>query len=192
MALFKCPKCDKDVSDTCKFCIHCGYKLKIKCPECSKEIPSNAQVCKYCGFRFQKKLPKILNPKKKEKTSVLGTIFWTLLLIGMVHSCISDKKDTHNSQSVNNQMARDTRSFMEQNLYHTGICILSFGLREESFGNTQYRACICNTLGEITSPEMYKKITKCAETGHFEICIHKEFDGFDWYEIAKNKCSTYK
>lgn len=27
MALIKCPECGKDVSDTCKQCIHCGYDL---------------------------------------------------------------------------------------------------------------------------------------------------------------------
>ncbi len=28
MALIKCPECGKDVSDTAKSCIHCGYVLK--------------------------------------------------------------------------------------------------------------------------------------------------------------------
>lgn len=27
MALIKCPECGKDVSDTCEYCIHCGYRL---------------------------------------------------------------------------------------------------------------------------------------------------------------------
>lgn len=26
--LIKCPECGKDVSDTCEFCIHCGFRLK--------------------------------------------------------------------------------------------------------------------------------------------------------------------
>ncbi len=28
MALIKCPECDKEISDTAKNCIHCGYVLK--------------------------------------------------------------------------------------------------------------------------------------------------------------------
>ena len=28
MALIKCPECGNDISDTCDFCIHCGFKLK--------------------------------------------------------------------------------------------------------------------------------------------------------------------
>ena len=28
MALIKCPECGKEISDTCKQCIHCGYVLK--------------------------------------------------------------------------------------------------------------------------------------------------------------------
>ena len=27
MSLIKCPECGKDVSDTCEYCIHCGFKL---------------------------------------------------------------------------------------------------------------------------------------------------------------------
>lgn len=28
MALIKCPECGREISDTCKQCIHCGYALK--------------------------------------------------------------------------------------------------------------------------------------------------------------------
>lgn len=28
MALIKCPECGKEISDTSKRCVHCGYKLK--------------------------------------------------------------------------------------------------------------------------------------------------------------------
>lgn len=27
MAIIKCPECGKEISDTCKKCIHCGYKV---------------------------------------------------------------------------------------------------------------------------------------------------------------------
>ena len=45
MALIKCPECGKEISDSAKECVHCGYKLekeeteeleKEKCPECGK------------------------------------------------------------------------------------------------------------------------------------------------------------
>ena len=28
MAIIKCPECNKEISDTAKTCIHCGYKIK--------------------------------------------------------------------------------------------------------------------------------------------------------------------
>lgn len=28
MALIKCPECGREISDTCNYCIHCGYRLK--------------------------------------------------------------------------------------------------------------------------------------------------------------------
>ena len=31
MALIKCPECNKEISDTSRSCIHCGYKLKNVC-----------------------------------------------------------------------------------------------------------------------------------------------------------------
>ena len=30
MALIKCPECGKDISDTVKSCIHCGYMINLK------------------------------------------------------------------------------------------------------------------------------------------------------------------
>ena len=30
MALIKCPKCEKEISDKAQKCIHCNYKLKNK------------------------------------------------------------------------------------------------------------------------------------------------------------------
>ena len=44
MALIKCPECGKDVSDTAKSCIHCGYVLKediVAQPQSFATAPKN-------------------------------------------------------------------------------------------------------------------------------------------------------
>ena len=38
MALIKCPECNKEISDECKVCIHCGYTLKKEKEEKKEKI----------------------------------------------------------------------------------------------------------------------------------------------------------
>lgn len=54
MALIKCPECGKEVSDTVKNCIHCGFDLSKYIKE-QQEIklktePMEWLVCPICGF----------------------------------------------------------------------------------------------------------------------------------------------
>lgn len=49
MALIKCPECGKDVSDTAKSCIHCGYVLKediVAQPQTFVIAPENQKSAK--------------------------------------------------------------------------------------------------------------------------------------------------
>lgn len=49
MALIKCPECGKDVSDTAKSCIHCGYVLKediVAQPQSFATAPQNQNSAK--------------------------------------------------------------------------------------------------------------------------------------------------
>ena len=42
MALIKCPECEREISDSAKRCIHCGYTLPKKSP---KKMLSSKQLC---------------------------------------------------------------------------------------------------------------------------------------------------
>jgi len=59
MAMIKCPKCDKEISDKAKKCVHCGEILveeeKIICEECGYELKKNAKVCPKCGCPVETK-----------------------------------------------------------------------------------------------------------------------------------------
>ena len=55
MALINCPECSKEVSNTCRNCIHCGYSLQISS---TIETPFNAENPK--GFREVIKKRKII------------------------------------------------------------------------------------------------------------------------------------
>lgn len=52
MALIKCSKCGKEISDKASSCVHCGVELKknnnMKCPECGKELHDDK--CLNCGY----------------------------------------------------------------------------------------------------------------------------------------------
>lgn len=90
MALIQCPNCQKDISDSCKKCIHCGFELKSKptvmCPECGHENQITSKFCIKCGYKLELKskiaasdftkkiinlLKNILNYIKKHKIPVI-------------------------------------------------------------------------------------------------------------------------
>ena len=51
MSLVKCKKCKKEISNTVKFCPHCGEStVKQFCKECGHEMAINATSCPSCGF----------------------------------------------------------------------------------------------------------------------------------------------
>lgn len=38
MALIRCPECGNEISSTCDYCVHCGYRLKKSSPKVSQAI----------------------------------------------------------------------------------------------------------------------------------------------------------
>lgn len=55
MALVKCKKCGKSISDTAKACPHCGIKTEVEtCPECGKKVKQNDDFCSNCGYPIKK------------------------------------------------------------------------------------------------------------------------------------------
>lgn len=65
MALIKCDKCGKEISDTSKKCIHCGSVIekKLICSECGKEINADAYECSNCGFKLKSTEKKVISKK---------------------------------------------------------------------------------------------------------------------------------
>ena len=53
MAIIKCPKCNKDISDKSLKCINCGYILKEEkpmfCSDCGAKINKGDNECSNCG-----------------------------------------------------------------------------------------------------------------------------------------------
>ena len=56
MALIKCEKCGKEISDSIKKCPFCNTKLSIKkekiCPECGLKSNYSDNFCLNCGYKF--------------------------------------------------------------------------------------------------------------------------------------------
>ena len=61
-----CPKCNKELKDTAKFCGGCGYKFPVEtapepgikesvnsCPNCGNLLKPGAKFCGKCGTRIQ-------------------------------------------------------------------------------------------------------------------------------------------
>ena len=55
MALVKCPKCEKEISDQTAVCPGCGFQItasrqdKMFCSKCGNNIDKNAVICPACG-----------------------------------------------------------------------------------------------------------------------------------------------
>lgn len=92
MAIIKCPKCSKEISDKSNKCIHCGYvvekKKMKKCVECGMKLENNMTICPKCGCpveitNTQKvEVTKIRNPFSKKQVIIsLCVILMTLMLI---------------------------------------------------------------------------------------------------------------
>lgn len=60
MALIKCPECGREISDTAKKCIGCGYAFTETkfCRFCGEKIPSDSVVCTKCGRQVEDISPK--------------------------------------------------------------------------------------------------------------------------------------
>ena len=53
----KCPKCEMNINDNSKFCIHCGYQFNNEqnskyCISCGSEIIPGSKFCGVCGAGF--------------------------------------------------------------------------------------------------------------------------------------------
>jgi len=83
-----CPKCNKELKDTAKFCGGCGYKLpdmtsapavevSATCPRCGNALKPSAKFCGKCGHAFAA----VAQPdgKNLERVGNSGFIRWTML-----------------------------------------------------------------------------------------------------------------
>lgn len=103
MALIKCPKCGKEVSDKAEVCPQCRTNFveyrkkeiekekiraekkqkeresKVECPECKKLVEKDAELCPFCGFPIQKEKKRqedilLEKQKKQKKYGIIGCI----------------------------------------------------------------------------------------------------------------------
>src|SRR5574344_218286 len=61
----KCPKCNEEIPDESKFCLHCGAKVEpalMKCVHCGFEgLPADAVFCPNCGKNVNTKYDELVN-----------------------------------------------------------------------------------------------------------------------------------
>lgn len=117
MALIKCPECGREISDTSRICIHCGYPLEeelnknvadIKCPECGTEISDNTNVCTQCGYEIIKQ-NKLASDDKKEAIVYKNRKYISILmcLIGCILLAVSITRITSDEYKFYKQHYQD-------------------------------------------------------------------------------------
>ena len=84
-----CPKCNKELKDTAKFCGGCGYKFPdvpattaassdAACPKCGNPLKLGAKFCGKCGTKIEG-AAHAADAKGKEQLGSSGFVRWTLL-----------------------------------------------------------------------------------------------------------------
>lgn len=85
-----CPKCNKELKDTAKFCGGCGYKFPdaptvgqmdsgVVCPKCGNNLKPGAKFCGKCGTKIDAQSSQADASKGLETVGNSGFIRWTML-----------------------------------------------------------------------------------------------------------------
>ncbi len=137
MAIIKCPKCLKEISDKAASCPECGAILQKNesiCKECGSELKNNYSYCLNCGCPvdfnndeqsniLQNEI-KNTNPAKKAKGKRYLIIVSVVLVIAILSSCILLKKQ----MTVN----------YNENLSSISLLMIEGAADAESIGNLIY------------------------------------------------------
>lgn len=112
MALIKCQECGKEISDSSKVCIHCGYKLKSFkiCPECNTQVDENDTTCSKCGYSFKR------TDKKERKLTIIISIIVGIILIGIITFFIISSKYVEVPNLTNTDSLTATEILRNDNL----------------------------------------------------------------------------
>ena len=87
MEMKTCPKCNKELKDTAKFCGGCGYKFPDElrdaacpvCHNCGNVLKQGAKFCGKCGTKIDAKDADAIGAKGMETLGSSGFIRWTML-----------------------------------------------------------------------------------------------------------------
>lgn len=93
MATKKCSNCKESITETAKFCPHCGASnVTVYCRACGKEMAINDVACTHCGTLVNEKQTPIIDPTKGEKYELaLGGFIASLVvpIVGLILGIIA-------------------------------------------------------------------------------------------------------
>ncbi len=121
MAMIKCNKCGKQISDKAKKCPHCGnMNSVIICPECGEIIKEkNIKICPNCGMQIKKK-----NAISKNK-EIFFIILITVLIIIIFFIILSNS--SKNDSSIAGTYINNDDYQCVLKLYENGTCYVKTG-----------------------------------------------------------------
>lgn len=143
MAMIKCPKCNKDISDKSEKCVHCGNvlieKSKIFCEECGNELKQKEKFCKKCGCPINEK-KEIPEPQKVEVTKVsIGNSFSKKKIIIILTSILIVIGITIGGiiiyKNIQEKKAKELSEKYKQNLSTITYKMLDGAAKAETCGN---------------------------------------------------------
>lgn len=163
MAMIKCPKCNEEISDKSKKCVHCGYVLveeeKKVCPECGEELRKNAKECPKCGcpVEAEEKTVKTqqvevtsinIKPKiSKKKLIIIIAAVVAVIIGGIIVKTVSDKRAESAAIEASEKYKTDLNTI--------SLKMLNGAAKAEGCGN-KIKSVWSNTIWNDDDPETDK------------------------------------
>ena len=166
MAMIKCEKCGKEISDKSVKCVYCGNKIneKIKCTECGKSIDKETEVCPNCGCPIKKK-------SKKIYIIIISIILIIGLFIGINYVNKEKKVFDNNLKEIVNKINEGVRLSNE-----CGLIIKDNNTLNNLLLNTDYNtkvSLIKNNQNEVNN--LMKKINNPLDIFEDEMDVLEDY-----------------
>lgn len=143
MALINCKECNKQVSDKAVSCPNCG------CPISSTVFRPPLPIAPPPNPNTTSSIKK--EPKHYSIFSVLGWLF-CLFVVSIVYSCVSNKSDTREPESLSNNVNEQLEHSKEQTRIHVSANQLFNAYQaNEVAADTQYKGQLLEVTGTVES-----------------------------------------
>jgi len=133
MALITCPECGKEISDTSKVCVHCGYKIKKKMQLNDKFIGTSAIVCILIVALIYTLVSGFTDKNKKPENMSEAVYNIGIQILEVTDEFIDGKIDLREAKDSLDELYERVND-REQSVYDSGVATSTLGIQIDLTG----------------------------------------------------------